>query len=199
MTSFHRPALPGPELFEARAGEVDPADRVEAGARVATLLVRGASDSDDQALVDRVLHLADEEGLDSLAELWASAPVDSLAGCLWRLYVLRTWVCRQSDVAAREFAAGKQFAPVDEVIAGVVDPPGPTEVVELVDTLIRGVVGPDLATTLDRAAAFARLVGVGRAHLADDPPDSTRSAARLVETAHALQDAARQERLGSLR
>ncbi|MDN5854685.1 MAG: hypothetical protein L0K86_17915 [Actinomycetia bacterium] len=199
MTQFHRPALPGPELFEAQAGEIDPADRIEAGARVATLLVRGARDSDDQALVDRVVHLADEEGLDALAELWSGAPVDSLAGCLWRLYVLRTWVRRQPDLAAREFAAGKQFAPVDEVIAGVVDPPGPAEVAEVVDTLIRGVVGRDLATTLDRAAAFARLVGVGRAHLADDPPDSTQSAARLVETAQVLQHAARQERLGSLR
>ncbi|HLR84421.1 MAG TPA: hypothetical protein VK059_05695 [Nocardioidaceae bacterium] len=199
MTQYHRPALPGPELFEAQAGEVDPADRIEAGTRVATLLVRGPRDADDQALVDRVLHLADEEGLDALAELWSGAPVDSLAGCLWRLYVLRTWVRRQPDLAAREFAAGKQFAPVDEVIAGVEDPPGPTEVAELVDTLVRGLVGDDLATTLDRAAAFARLVGVGRAHLADDPPQSTQSAARLVETAHVLQHAARQERLGSLR
>lgn len=199
MTEFHRPALPGPELFEALPGEIDPADRVEAGARVARLLVRGARDSDDQQIVDRVVHLADEEGLDALADLWAGAPVDSLAGCLWRLYVLRTWVCRQPDLAAREFAAGKQFAPVEEVIAGVVDPPGPTEVAELVDTLIRGLVGPDLATTLDRASAFARLVGVGRAHLAADPPESTVSAARLVETAQVLQHAARRERLGSLR
>ncbi|MGH3359917.1 MAG: hypothetical protein ACRDO7_14040, partial [Nocardioidaceae bacterium] len=146
-----------------------------------------------------VLHLADDEGLDALADLWAGAPVDSLAGTLWRLYVLRTWVRNEPEAAAREFAAGKRFAPVDEVIAGVVDPPGPNEVAELVDTLIRGVVGSDLASTLDRASAFARLVGVGRANLADDPPRSTLSAARLVETAQALQHAARQERLGTLR
>lgn len=191
--------MPGPELFEQQPGADDPAARAEAGARVATLLVRGARDSGDREIVDRVLHLADDEGLDALAELWAGAPVDSLAGALWRLYVLRTWVRREPDAAAREFAAGKHFAPVDEVIAGVVDPPGPNEVAELVDTLIRGVVGEDLASTLDRAAAFARLVGVGRAHLADDPPRSTLSAARLVETAQALQHAARQERLGTLR
>ena len=191
--------MPGPEMFEDQPGAPDPAERLEAGARVAALLVRGAHDADDQVIVDRVLHLADDEGLDSLAELWAGAPDDSLPGCLWRLYVLRTWVRREPELAAREFAAGKQFAPVDEVIAGVVDPPGPHEVAELVDTLIRGVVGSDLASTLDRAAAFARLVGVGRAHLADDPPSSTLSAARLVETGQALQHAARQERLGLLR
>lgn len=191
--------MPGAELFEAQAGDDDPAARAEAGARVATLLVRGARDSGDRELVDRVLHLADDEGLDALAELWAGAPVDSLPGALWRLYVLRTWVRREPDLAAREFAAGKRFAPVEEVIAGVVDPPGPDEVAELVDTLIRGVVGSDLASTLDRAAAFSRLVGVGRANLADDPPRSTLSAARLVETAQALQQAARQERLGILR
>lgn len=199
MNRYHRPALPGSELFEAQPGAEDPAERAEAGARVATLLVRGAQDSDDREVVERILHLADNEGLDALAELWAGAPVDSLAGALWRMYVLRTWVRAEPELASREFSAGKHFAPVDEVIAGVVDPPGPGEVAELVDTLIRGVVGTDLATTLDRAAAFARLVGVGRAHLADDPPKSTLSAARLVETAQALQHAARQERLGTLR
>lgn len=195
MSPFRKPALPGPELFESQAADADPAERSAAGDRIATLIVRGPRDGDDQVLVDRILHLADEDGLGTIAELWANAPAESLAGALWRLYLLRTWVHRQSVQAAVEFSAGKRFSPVDEVLAGVVDPPGPDEVVTLVDTVIRGIVGADFDIALDRAAAFAHLVGVGRAHLEDEAADS---AARLVETARALHVAAELERAGIL-
>lgn len=193
-----KPALPGSDLFDAQPGEEDPALRSEAGSRVATLLVRGARNASDHDLVERVLTLADEHGLDTVAALWSSSPADSLSGALWRLYVLRAWVQREPSRAAREFDAGKRFAPVDEVVAGVVDPPGPAEVAHLADTVIRGLVTGDLADTLDRAAAFARIVGIGRAHLHEEPPASTTSGARLVQMASALQSAATQERAGQL-
>lgn len=195
MGDFKKPALPGSELFESQPAHGDPTEPSEAGQRIATLLVRGPLDKADQLLVDRVLHLAESEGLATIAELWANAPADSLAGALWRLYALRTWVYRQSTQAAREFAAGKRFSPVHEVLAGVVDPPGPEEVIILVDTVIRGIIGTDFDVTLDRAAAFAHLVGVGRAHLEEDDANS---AARLVETARALHTAAELERAGCL-
>lgn len=195
MGAFKKPALPGNDLFEAQPADADPAERSAAGHRIATLLVRGPLDNADQQLVDRVLHLAESEGLSTIAELWAHASADSLAGALWRLYALRTWVYRQSEQAAREFAAGKRFSPIDEVLAGVVDPPGPAEVIELVDTVVRGIIGDDFDVTLDRAAAFAHLVGVGRAHLEEDDVDS---AARLTETARALHAAAELERAGIL-
>ncbi len=195
MGDFKKPSLPGSELFEALPAHIDPTEPSAAGQRIATLLVRGPLDKADQLLVDRVLHLAESEGLSTIAELWANAPSDSLPGALWRLYALRTWVYRQSAQAAREFAAGKRFSPVHEVLAGVVDPPGPQEVIGLVDTVIRGIVGSDFDITLDRAAAFAHLVGVGRAHLEVDDADS---AARLVETARSLHGAAELERAGIL-
>jgi hypothetical protein len=100
--------------------------------------------------------------------------------------------------AAREFEAGKAHSPVDEVVAGVEDPPGPQEVVALVDAVVRGVVTNDLADTLDRAAAFARLVGIGRASLEAADQDEAISASRLVDTARALQLAAAHERRGDL-
>ncbi|MFY0406945.1 hypothetical protein [Solicola sp. PLA-1-18] len=194
----HRPAFLGEDFFDSLPGDDDPALRTAAGARVATLIVRGARTDDDQGLVDRVVRLTDEHGLDTLADLWAGSPTDSLSGVLWRLYVLRAWVRREPARASREFDAGRRFAPVDEVVAGVVDPPGPQEVAHLVDTVVAGVVSGDFADTLDRASAFARLVGVGRAHLSEDPPASVESAARLVATADVLRDAARLERAGSL-
>ncbi len=191
MSDFKKPSLPGSKLFEAQEGGTDPAELAAAGHRIATLLVRGPRTADDQGLVDRVLHLADEEGLGAIADLWANAPADSLPGVLWRLYLLRTWVHRQPDQAAREYAAGKAYAPVHEVLAGVVDPPGPEEVIALVDTVVRGIVGDDFDVTLDRAASFAHIVGVGRAQLDSGDPHS---AAKLVDTALHLRRAAEMER-----
>ncbi|MET1062840.1 MAG: hypothetical protein ABWX71_08080 [Aeromicrobium sp.] len=195
MSEFKKPSLPGAALFEAQAGGSDPAELTAAGHRIATLLVRGPRNDEDQGLVDRVLHLADEEGLGVIAELWSHAAPDSLAGTLWRLYLLRTWVHRQPDQAAREYASGKAYAPVHEVLAGVVDPPGPEEVIALVDTVVRGIVSAHFDVTLDRAAAFAHIVGVGRGQLDTGDPHS---AVKLVDTALHLHRAAELERAGQL-
>jgi hypothetical protein len=182
-------------MFEALADGADPAEATAAGHRIANLLVRGPHDDADAGLVDRVLHLADEEGLGVIAELWSHASADSVAGALWRLYLLRTWVHAKPDQAAREFAAGKAYAPVHEVLAGVVDPPGPEEVLTLVDTVVSGIVGDDFDVMLDRAAAFAHIVGVGRAQVDSGDPAS---AARLVDMAIHLRKAATLERAGTL-
>jgi len=192
---YKKPSLPGSALFEAQSNGDDPAELAAAGHRIATLLVRGPRSDTDQGLVDRVLHLADEEGLGVIADLWSHAAADSLPGSLWRLYLLRTWVHRQPDQAAREYVAGKAYAPVHEVLAGVVDPPGPGEVIELVDTVVRGIVGDDFDVTLDRAASFAHICGVGRAQLDSGDPHS---AAKLVDTALHLRRAAELERSSQL-
>ena len=86
----------------------DPAALSEAADRAAHALVRGARDQADEALVARVVHLADSEGLETLAELWSGAPADSLAGCLWRLYLLRSWVYADPQTAAAEFDRGRR-------------------------------------------------------------------------------------------
>ncbi|MGI8953751.1 MAG: hypothetical protein ACR2FL_04110 [Nocardioidaceae bacterium] len=197
MERHRKPALPGADVFEALTGDEDPAVRAEAGVRVATVLVRGPHDTGDVELVERVVTLTDEHGLDAVADLWATAPAESIAGVLFRLYLIRAWVRANPVQAAREFEAGKGFTPVDEVIAGVADPPTPAEVIRLVDAVVGGVVTGEFSDILDRAASFAHAVGIGRAHLHDDP-DQPRSAARLVETSRVLQSAARTERLGQL-
>lgn len=191
MSEIRRPSMPGPALFEAITSDTDPAELAAAGHRIAHLLVRGPLDRDDEALVERVLHLADEEGLGVIADLWSHAAPDTLPGALWRLYLLRTWVHRQPQQAALEFASGRSYAPVHEVLAGVVEPPGPGEVVALVDTVVRGIVVTDLDVVLDRAAAFAHIVGVGRGQL--DTSDA-HSGARLLDMARDLHRAAALER-----
>jgi hypothetical protein len=151
-----------------------------------------------------VVHLADSEGLETLAELWAGAPADSLAGSLWRLYLLRSWVYADPQTAAAEFDRGRHHVPVAEVISGVVEPPGPDEVRALVDEVLSGVVVGDFADTLFRAAAFARVAAAGRVHSLSDEsvPGSSYasdvSASRLLSMADQLQRAAHLELTGSL-
>jgi hypothetical protein len=193
----HRPLLPGAGRFEALPGDIDPAVRSEAADRCATLLVRGAHDTADEDVVARVVHLADTEGLETLADLWSGSPPNSLAGCLWRLYLLRSWVYADPTAAAREFDAGRRHTPVHEVVAGVVDPPGPDEVRRLTDQVLRGVVQGDFADTLYRAAAFARVVAAGRAYTGT-AYDSDLSASRLLTMAEQLEQAATLELEGQL-
>lgn len=200
-----RPVLPGARHFDEIVGDVDPSTRSDAADRCATLLVRGAHGSDDEEVVARVIRLAETEGLDTLADLWSGSPADSLAGCLWRLYLLRTWVYADPESAAREFEAGRLSTPVHEVVAGVVVPPGPDEVRHLADLVLRGVARGDFADTLFRAAAFARVVAAGRA-AADPSGDpsgraayhSDLSAAKLLTMAQQLEHAGRMELDGHL-
>ncbi|MBV9829982.1 MAG: hypothetical protein JOZ82_00170 [Marmoricola sp.] len=196
--------LPGAQAFEEIEGDVDPALLSEAADRVATALVRGARGQADRDLVERVVHLADTEGLETLAELWSGAPADSLAGALWRLYLLRSWVYADPRTAAAEFDVGRAHVPVGEVVSGVVDPPGPDEVRALVDEVLGGVVVGDFADTLLRAAAFARVAAAGRVHeshgeAADGSTyASDLSASRLVGLADQLDRAAHLEIDGTL-
>ncbi len=200
-----RPAYLGPAALDAVHGGGDPALREETAQTTARLLVDGARDAQDDAVAARLVGLADEHGLEVISSLWADAPPDSLAGALWRLFVLRQWVHADPLGAAREFEEGRRSAPVMEVVAGVGDPPGPDEVRESVDAVLRGLARGDVATTFERAAAFARVVAAGRASLAaQEPspvavspsePSPTLSAVRLVRTAEQLESAARAVRL----
>ena len=152
-----------------------------------------------EAMVDEVDPAARSEA----ADLWSGSAADSLAGSLWRLYLLRSWVYADPAGAAREFEAGRRHTPVHEVVAGVVLPPGPDEVRRLADLVLRGVVRGDFADTLFRAAAFARVVAAGRAHLgAGDAGttayDSDLSASRLITMAEQLEQAASLELQGLL-
>ena len=195
MGDFHRPSLPGPQAFFTLEGAPDPAEASAAGHRLAHLLVRGTHDAADAELVERVVTLVDTEGLGTIADLWSGAPADTLAGCLWRLYLIRTWVHRQPAAAAREYAAGVAHAEVQDVLAGVSSPPSPEDVLHLVDDVLRGIVRSEFDAVLDRSAAFAHVVAVGRSQLESSDP---RSAARLFDLARQLRHAASLDRADEL-
>jgi len=181
---------PGSRLFDSLEGGTDPAAVREAADLAATLLVRGAQGTGDDAVIERLVHLADDEGIEAIAEVWSGSPADSLAGCLWRLYLLRAWVYAEPVAVARAFEAGRARAQVARVVAGVADPPGPDELKAMVDQVLRGIAGSDLADVLLRAAAFARVVATGRATL----PESTQAEVqRMLLLAEQLEAAGHTE------
>jgi hypothetical protein len=182
--------LPGDRTIEAATGGSDPAELQEAADRAATLLVRGAHDSGDDEVAERLIHLADTEGIETIAEVWSSSPGDSLAGCLWRLYLLRSWVYADPAGVAREYDAGRGRAPVARVVAGVADPPGPEELKDMIDEVLRGIAQGEFADVLFRAAAFARVVATGRAGDAGAGHDDV---ARMLGLAEQLESAGHQE------
>ena len=179
-------------FFEEIQGGEDPALVSEAADRAATLLVRGARSAEDPAVAERLLRLAETEGIEAIAEVFSGSPADSLAGCLWRLFVLRQWVYADPAEAAREYDAGRRTAHVAQVVAGVADPPGPEELKAMVDQVLRGIAGSDFADVLFRAAAFARVVAHGRA-----AQDST-EVGRMLLLAEQLEAAGHQELAGHL-
>jgi hypothetical protein len=182
--------LPGDRQLEAAAASVDPAQLQEAADRAATLLVRGVRDSSDDQVADRLLHLADSEGIETIAEVWSRSPGDSLAGCLWRLYLLRSWVYADPGGVAREYEAGRTRAPVARVVAGVADPPGPDELKAMIDQVLRGIAEGDFADVLFRAAAFARVVATGRAGM---PSVSHQEVTRMLALSDQLEAAGHAE------
>lgn len=187
----------GPAALSSLAGEgPDPAERARAAHTTAWLLVEGARATADREVVDRVLHLADEHGLELLADLWSDSPPESLPGALWRLYALRSWVHADPAGAAHQFTEGRLRTPVLEVVAGVADPPGPDQVRDMLDAVLTGVSSGDLAVTLERAAAFARIVAVGRVEQAFEPVDvasQTRTAGAARRSGSALSDEASED------
>jgi len=192
---------PGAAFFEAVVGGTDPAVVSEAADRAATLLVRGARASGDAEVARRIVHLVDAEGLETLADLWAGAPAETLAGCLWRLYVLRAWVYADPALAARQFEAGRASAQVARVVSGVADPPGPDGLRAMVDQVLAGIVTGDFADVLLRAAAFARVVAAGRAHLhqaGEDVQTGHDDTARMLSLAEQLEHAGHLELRGEL-
>jgi hypothetical protein len=187
-------------------GGVDPALRAQVAHTTAAALVSGGRASADPAVLQRLLALVETEGLDVVAAMWADSPPESLPGALWRLYVLREWVRRDPATVADRYRQGVDAAPVEGAVAGVAVPPGPSDVRSVVDAVLSGVYTGDLATALDRAAAFCRVLATGAAFDADhldlvDPHGAdrqTRGASSLLRTADELSRAGELWRAGRL-
>jgi hypothetical protein len=193
----HRPLALGAAYFESVAGGPAPDEVREIAERTATVLVRGARAEGDADLAERVVHLADTEGMETLADMWASSTSDSLAGALWRLYVIREWIHADPGRASRSFDAGKGTAQVARAVAGVADPPNPDAMCAVIDDVLRGIVSSDFADVLWRASAVLHVLGAGRA-LTESGSSSVRESARMITLAEELERAGHLELTGRL-
>jgi hypothetical protein len=190
------------ERLAASSATGEPSARMELAHATAAALVSAGREPPDGDDGDRFVRLAEEVGLDTLAELWRGAPADSLPGALWALYLLRTWATDNGTEVARLYRTGRSLAPVDEVVAGVGDDADPNAVATLADTVLNGLYQGDLGVALERGAAFFRVVAAGRLFLAtegkDGRPERER-AGRNRACAEGLTRAAAAWRAGTLR
>lgn len=202
----HKPKPFAPVDFEVFSGGADPARVSEAAHLAAQALVRRGRQSDDPEVTQRLVELADVQGLEAVAELWAESPARSLPGALWRLYALRAATQRNPERIAAYFKAGKETAQVSNVVAGVAEPPGEKEVQDMADTILSGAFEGEFDVALERFAAFCRVLALGQANHADAAEHSgetnatflTRNSHQLIKTAEDLEHAAAAWRRGEL-
>ena len=69
--------------------------------------MRRGRDSDDPVVTKRLVKLADEQGLEAIAEMWAESPARSLPGALWRLYALRAATIQDPERISVYFKAAR--------------------------------------------------------------------------------------------
>ncbi len=192
-----RPAMLDSQVAEQLPGAIDPALRGEIAHTTAAAIVNDARALEDPDVVERLVHLVDTEGLDTVAGLWADSPSNTLPGALWRMYVLRDWVRRDLDTVALRYRLGVHATPVEEAVAGAAGT-SPQDMLQLADAVLSGVFTGDLAIALERAGAFCRILATGATYDADTVELSssvragtmTRGAAALLRTAEELEEAA---------
>ncbi len=206
-SEFHKPTQFSGDKFDTYEGGMDPAQIMRLAHDTAHTLVNRARASDDPEVLERLVAYTDEHGLDALAELWARSAARSLPGALWRMYLIRTLIRQDPSGTSLLFQRGAdELGTIDPVIAGAEMPTGPEEITALADQILRGLFRGDLATALDRAAAFCRIMAAGSTSIADDQEvpaperasELTTRALRFSQTGEDLAACARLQRSGSL-
>ncbi|GAA1799201.1 MULTISPECIES: hypothetical protein [Leucobacter] len=204
---FQKPMLQPSATFDWIIGADDPATTHRLAQETSWALLDRVRSVADPEIVERVVQLANGRGLEDVAELWSHAGSHSLAGVLWRLYLIRRIAAGDPEGTADLFRRGAAAAvTIDPVVAGAAEPVTPESIAALCDTILRGVFAGDLAVALDRAAAYCRILSLGSADLADsrDPHDDahaehlTRRSLRYATLAEELHAGARRWRDGSL-
>lgn len=202
----HKPLPFAPADFEPFTGGTDPARVSEAAHLAARALVNGGRESNDPAITKRLVKLADRQGLEAIAEMWAASPARSLPGALWRLYALRAATLQDPEGISIFFRAGQHRAQVANAVAGVAEPPGAEEITTMADAILSGAFDGDFDVALERSAAFCRVVALGQASVAQDrmvahpehASELNNKAHKLVRTAEDLEGAAVSWRKGEL-
>jgi hypothetical protein len=204
---YRKPALFAGHEFSAFQGGDDPAEVSAIAHDTARALLSRVRDEAHPEIVEKVVSFADDNGIDTLAELWSRSSAHSLPGALWRMYLIRDLIRAQAEQMSVLFGQGiSVLSTVDVVVAGAPTPAGPDEMVNLADTILHGAFTGDFSGALDRSAAFCRIVSAGCTAVANESDAAhperasalTLQASRLTQTAHELAVCARLWRDGAL-
>lgn len=201
---YRRPAYTDPSVFDQREGGADPALISQAAHDSAHALIRQGRDAADPEITERFVKLAETEGIEAIAELWADSPARSLAGALWRIYAVRAAVHKSPERMSEYYRLGRSHS-APSAIAGVAEPPTAEEMSRLANQILAGMYAGEIDVAFDRAGAFCRVIARGQALWADKQDLEHREASRLTEnadqlirTAEELESSARAQRAGTL-
>lgn len=159
-----RPSRPG-QLSEgvlgSLAGGADPQAINELAHTSAAALLDKVRHSEDPEVVQRVVALVENVGVDEIAELWSSSQADTLPGIMWRLYMLRTWMRKNRADIATLWRLGETQTTAASAIAGVSQTPDADDIARTADSILSGAFTGDFAVALERANAFVDVVAAG--------------------------------------
>ncbi|WP_244302990.1 hypothetical protein [Leucobacter coleopterorum] len=163
MTREHlRPVLLPSYSFDWLIGSDEPGASHRIAQETSWALLDRVRKGADPVIVERVVQLASGDGINDIAELWARQGAHSLAGVLWRLYLLRRVAGTDPELTADLYRRGAVIAvTIDPVVAGVAEPATPASITELCDTILRGAFTGDLGDALERAASYCRIMSLG--------------------------------------
>ena len=208
MTAEHRrPLIQPTSSFDWIIGSDDAGASHRLAQETSWALLDRVRSVADHEVVERVVALAAGNGIDDIAELWSDAGSHSLAGQLWRIYLLRRIVESDPPGTAELSRAGLAAAQtIDPVVAGVAEPIAPDSIAALCETILRGVFTGDLAVALERASSYCRVMSLGAAAIADErdavddehAAELTTRALRYSSFANDLRAGARRWRDGTL-
>lgn len=207
MEKFDRPVKMPIQAFDSIIGGEDPAQSARLARNTAQALLHRVRDADDPEVIDRTVGYARTNGLADLAELWSNASAHSLAGSLWRLYLVHEAIAQDAETSSYIYRRGVSVdGSINHIVAGAVEPTGPLEIRNLTETIFRGAFRGDFEDALDRAAAFSSVMSLGCASIASDyessDPDraerATKRSARYLTFAKDLASSARLWRRGLL-
>lgn len=159
---FHRPIKFSTEKFERFHGSTSPEDLTAAAqASARAILARGRA-NEDPSVTKRLVHFTDEFGIEAIAQLWAQAAPLTVAGALWRIYALRGIIRANAPLMSYYYERGMHSSYLAQALAGVPSPPTAQEICSTVDAILAGAYTGDFDISLERFAAFCRVLSLGQ-------------------------------------
>lgn len=170
-----RPAQIDPAMLAQIEGGADPQIINEISHTSAAVLLNRVHKTQSQEIVERVLNLVENEGIDVIADLWSSCEAESLPGMLYRLYLLRMSLRTQRESYAEYWHIGEPETTSASAITGIDETPTGEDIARLADSILSGAFTGDFAIALHRASAFTSIISRGMHKYAEKLSNNTKN------------------------